>query len=80
MNPKITGKSYRLRNQARQRLEALDHAKLARAPLGSDKSKPASTDEGAPNSKPATTEEGAQEAKQATADGAPNGTKGTKKS
>jgi IstB-like ATP binding protein len=75
----ITGKSYRLRNQTRQQ-EAEDEPKLGRAPLGSDKSKPASADGGAPNAKQATLEEGAQESKQATVDKAPNGTKGAKKS
>jgi DNA replication protein DnaC len=76
----ITGKSYRLRNQSRQGQEADDEPKLGRAPLGSDKSKPASADGGAPSSKQASSEEGAHESKQATADKAPNGTKGAKKS
>jgi DNA replication protein DnaC len=76
----ITGKSYRLRNQTRQGQQAEDEPKLGRAPLGSDKSKPASADGGAPSSKQATPEEGAPDAKQATADKAPNGTKGAKKS
>jgi DNA replication protein DnaC len=76
----ITGKSYRLRNQARQGLEAEDPPKLGRAPLGLDKSKPASADEGAQSSKQATSAEGAPDAKPATADKAPNGIKGTKKS
>src|SRR5262245_22027697 len=76
----ITGKSYRLRNPARQGLEAEDPSKLGRAPLGSDMSKPTSTDEGTPNSKQATSEEDAPEAKPAITDKAPNGTKSAKKS
>jgi DNA replication protein DnaC len=47
----ITGKSYRLRNQTRQGLQAEEDPKLGRAPLGSDKSKPASADGGAQSSK-----------------------------
>jgi DNA replication protein DnaC len=76
----ITGKSYRLRNQTRQGQEAEDQAKLGRAPLDSDKPKPASADGGAQSSKQATSEGGAHDAKQATTDGAPTGTKTTKKS
>ena len=76
----ITGKSYRLRNQARQGSEAEGQPKLGRAPLGSDKSEPASTDEDAPSSKQATAEQGAPDGKPATADKAPNATKGAKKS
>jgi hypothetical protein len=63
----ITGKSYRLRNQARQGSEAEEQSKLGRAPLGSDRSKSASTDEGAQSSKQATPEEGAPDPKQAQA-------------
>ena len=76
----ITGKSYRLRSQTRQEQVEEDQAKLGRAPLGSDNSKPASADGGAQSSKQATSERGAQDAKQATADGAPTGIKGAKKS
>jgi DNA replication protein DnaC len=50
----ITGRSYRLRNQARAGKETEDEPKTGQAPLGSEEAKPAITEEGAPASKPAT--------------------------
>jgi DNA replication protein DnaC len=67
----ISGKSYRLRNQARAAQEQDDSAKLGQAPLGADE--PAA--DAAATPKPATPERGAQESKPATADGAPLGKK-----
>jgi len=75
----ITGKSYRLRNQGRAAQDVADEPKLGQAPLGSEKSKPASANGGAHGSKQATPEGGAQDSKQATPEGAPIGTKGVKK-
>jgi DNA replication protein DnaC len=59
----ITGKSYRLRNQARHDHEVEEDSKPARATTGKEKSKPASAGEGAQDAKPASTEGGAQRSK-----------------
>jgi DNA replication protein DnaC len=77
---KMTGKSYRLRQQTRPDGNAVDEAKLGQAPLGSEPSKPASADEGAPASKQATPERGAQHEHPALSDQPPQGGKRGKKS
>ena len=59
----VSGKSYRLRNQAHPGQDAEGSPSPAKAPRGSDKPKPASAEEGAPRAKPATSEAGAQDAK-----------------
>jgi DNA replication protein DnaC len=59
----ITGKSYRLRNQARQGKDDDDEAKPNGAPPTSAKSKPAGADGGASAAKPATEEGGAHGSK-----------------
>jgi DNA replication protein DnaC len=59
----ITGKSYRLRNQARQGKDGDDEAKPNGAPPTAAKSKPAGADGGASAAKPATKEGGAHGSK-----------------
>jgi DNA replication protein DnaC len=60
----ITGKSYRLRNQARQGPETQEeNVKPARGTDDKEKSKPASAKEGAHDAKPATPEGGAHASK-----------------
>jgi DNA replication protein DnaC len=60
----ITGKSYRLRNQARQGQETEEEEpKPPRGTGGKEKSKPASAEEGAQDAKPASTEGGAHRSK-----------------
>jgi DNA replication protein DnaC len=59
----ITGKSYRLRNQARQGPETAEDAPQPRGAAGKDKSKPASAEEGAHDAKPASAEGGAHGSK-----------------
>jgi DNA replication protein DnaC len=60
----ITGKSYRLRNQARQSPETEEEGpKTTRSAAGKEKSKPASAEEGAHDAKPASAEGGAHGSK-----------------
>jgi DNA replication protein DnaC len=76
---KMTGKSYRLRQQARPGDASLDEAKIGQAPLGLEPSKPASAEDGAPGSKQATPDGGAQPVQPAKAEQAPpSGRRGNK--
>jgi len=59
----MTGKSYRLRHQARQGPEAEEDLKPARGTPAQEKPKPASAEGGAQDAKPASTEGGAQRSK-----------------
>jgi DNA replication protein DnaC len=60
----ITGKSYRLRNQARHGPEEEEEdSKPPRGTKGTEKPKPASAEEGAQDAKPASAEGGAQRSK-----------------
>jgi DNA replication protein DnaC len=64
----VSGKSYRLRHQARAAQEPENSSNLGQAPLGAD-------EPGAAAPKPATLEGGAHDGKPATPDGAPTGKK-----